>query len=188
MNMQQGNVFNKNKFTSKKIINRGNSFKKNFFDCSHEEIEIDEALKSVNLPSHMFCNFFKGKKDFMFKFVKKQYKAMSGEKYNILDYFELKNVEFKANLSEKKINDIVVSTYGQQIQFETLYRFKSTANPAFQLYVNKENNHKYKVIIVDLYHLVIPAIDKFKDRKTVELKKDYEAVKNYDYCLSNLKR
>lgn len=188
MNMQRENAFSNNKFSTSNFLKKSNAFsKKKLFDTSKETVEIDEAMKSVNLPNHMFSNFLKGHKDPMFKFTKEHYYSIKNNRYNIFEEFELKDVEFKENLSKEKLVDIVNSTFDRELQFNTVYRFKHRGNPKFQLYVNKENNNFYKVIIIDLYHLVIPAIDRSRERKKADIKADYEAVKNYDYCLSNLK-
>lgn len=186
--MQQGNVFNKNKIKDSNRFKGSNLFHTKIFDDSKESFEIDEALKSVNIPQHFFSNYFKSNKDVMYKFFKKQYQLIKSSNYNILEYFELKNVEFKDNLSEKKIIDIIKETFDKEIELNKIYRFKNNDNPAFQLYVNKENDNSYKIIIIDLYHLVIPAVDRFRGSKKAHIEKDYDRIKLYNYCLSNVKK
>lgn len=184
--MPQENVFKKNKFSSTNIIDKKNKFDRKLFDDQKEIIDIDEALKSVNLPEHFFTNFFKGRKDPMFKFVKTQYAYIKSDKFKILENYELKDVVYKDNLSEEKIIDIVKCTFDKDVNLNTIYRFKNYENPAFQLYVNKESNNNYKVIIIDLYHLVIPAADRGKGRKKADIENDYNEKKLNDYCLSNI--
>lgn len=187
--MQIGNAFSNNKFTSSNKFSKQNSIlDKRLFDDSKEIINYKLALKSVNLPEHYFCNFFKSKKCDMYKFVKRELSAMKYDNYNVYDRFKLKDVEYTYNLSEDKINDIVFATYGEYKNIKFIYRLKHNDNPAFQLYVNKINLNEYEVLIIDLYHLVIPAADKAKGKKIADIITDYDCVKNYNFCLSNLNK
>ena len=182
-NKQNNKFLNKNKFNKKPIIG------KKLFDDTKEELEIDNALKSIHLPVYCFSNFLKSEKDVMFKFVRSEYKKMNNINYNIFEHFELKNVDFnRKNISQEKVSKITEETFGSKMQINMIYRFKNLSNPAFQLYISKQNNDDFKVIIIDLYHLVIPAADKSKGRKTADLKADYDDVKNYNVCLSNIKK
>ncbi len=188
--MQCANAFNRknNKFLKANNFNVSTIIGKKIFDDTKEKIEIDNALKSVRLPLYNFSNYLSGEKSPMFKFVKREYKMMNSVKYNILEHFELKNVNFGVNVSQKKMDKIIEETFGVKIPLKAVYRFKSIYNPAFQLYVNKNNSGDFKVIVIDLYHLVIPAADKFKGKNKADLIADYEAVKNYNVCLSSIKK
>ena len=185
--MQCANVFNNNRFLKSNRFNVNSIIGKKLFDDTKEKIEIDKALISVHLPSYNFSNYFRSKKDIMFKFVKREYMMMNNDKYNILDHFELKNVDFGGNLSRDKMDQIIEKTFGSKIHIYSIYRFKNLLNPAFQLYVNKDNNNDFKVVVIDLYHLMIPAADRFRGKKIADLISDYEAVKDYSVCLSNIK-
>lgn len=108
--------------------------------------------------------------------------------YSIFDNFELKDVNYGANLKKEKIEQIVFKTRAVKKECNLIYRFKNNLNPAFQLYVDKVDNNNYDVLIIDLYHLVIPAAYKYYGKKVADLKADYDKVKNNSICLSEIKK
>ncbi len=82
-----------------------------------------------------------------------------------------------------KIEVIFKETYGYIYPLPYLHRISKDKNSRFQLvYTDKE----HEIIIIDLYHLLIPAIDyEHKEtQKNPEL--HYEKVMNYNYNLNNV--
>lgn len=180
--MQIENQFKKNIFKS-----RTNIIDKNIFGDKKEKIKMEGALKSVKVPKHFFTNFLANHGDPMFKFVKRQYYAMNDSNYDIYENFELKSVDFGGNLKEQKLKDIYIETYGEKLNdVSQIYRLKNIENKAFQLYINKIDSNNYEIILIDLYHLIIPAADTYLRKTKADLKGDFDKVKNHNFCLSNV--
>ena len=186
--MLQDKKFDSNVFGNFNLLSStSNNLDKNIFDDSKEKFNFDNAYKSVNIPKYYFTNYLDSKKSNFYKFIRRQSKLMLNANYSIFDNFELKDVNYGANLKKEKIEQIVFETRAIKRECNLIYRFKNNLNPAFQLYVDKVDNNNYDVLIIDLYHLVIPAADKYYGKKVADLKADYDKVKNNSICLSEIK-
>ena len=90
----------------------------------------------------------------------------------INNYLENNNIRYSQSLKLPRIN-----SYGNP------NRISSNNNKAFQLlYVDKTN----EIILIDLYHLLIPAADHEHNETIKNPKLHYEVVKNNRFDISNV--
>lgn len=171
-------------------------FNKSLFDENilKKRIEVDfsDALESVDIPDIYFNNYLESRKSPMTKYFKSQYKRMlNSENYNLLEDYEIKPV--KGNSNYKKISKIVKKTSGNHYDYsELFFRLKNINrktnfyNPGLQFYYILQDD-KYKIIFIDLYHMVIPAHNRDYPGAPKNPMENYDRHKNGSYNLSNFK-
>ena len=143
--------------------------------------EFNENLHSVDLEDIYFTNFIK-KDKFKYKFVKNEINDIKRQMINMNNY-EIKEENYsKKNMQRIKV--IYESTYND---FNTtpLVRMKHTYNKEFQIFC-KDENGTYKIQLVDLHHLIIPAADKEHGEERANIEKKYSDVKGGSIDLRNL--
>ena len=159
---------------------------------SRISVDFNEALKSVDIPEILFNNFLESKKNPMTKYFKTQYRRiLNNPSYNLLDDYQI--IPVKGSNNYRRISKIVKETSGKHYEYSELFfrlkninRETNIYNPGLQFYYVTEDD-KYKVIIIDLYHMVIPAHNKFYPGAPKNPKENYERHKNGSYNLSNFK-
>ena len=77
--------------------------------------------------------------------------------------------------NRQRIKVIYESTYNVS-NTTPLIRMKHTYNKEFQIFC-KDENGTYKIQLVDLHHLIIPAADKDHGEDRADIKKKYSDVK-----------
>ena len=171
-------------------------FAKSLFDDNifknRINIDFSEALESVDMPNILFNNFFESKKSPMVKYFKTQYRKMvNSENYDLLKDYQI--IPVRGNANYRKISKIVKKTSGKSYEYnELFFRLKNINketglyNAGLQFYyVAQENN--FKVIAIDLYHMVIPAHNKDYPDAPKNPNDNYKKHKNGKYNLSNFK-
>jgi hypothetical protein len=174
-----------------KQLNNNNRFKKIQIDKTNyinerkslgfgeDEFDFSKALKSINIKPLEFTNYFKGKKDVLYKYVRKEYKKLINKIANLDEEYEMKLVNVDDNFNDIKIKKLYSDTHNIKIHtLPLMYKLKNLNNPNLQFYVVNEKNI-FKVCFIDIYHLALPTKD--EDTKT-----KYELNENNNYCLSNL--
>lgn len=151
----------------------------NIFGDSNLKLSFNKKMKSIDREDLYFNNYFKSN-DSYFKFVKQEYHRF--ENGNIdFDTYSLKTV---GNNVKKRIEELYKETYGYVIlPLPFIHRISKNDNKAFQLfYFNKTN----EIVLIDLYHLIIPAADHEHNEQIKNPKKHYEEVKNNHYNLIHI--
>lgn len=171
-------------------------FKKSLFEenviKNRIRVDFSDALSSVDIPEILFNNFFESRKAPMTKYFKSQYnRILYNENYNLLNDYEIKPV--KGNALYKKLSQIVDKTSGNHYEYnEMFFRLKNINrknqlyNPGLQFYYILKND-TYKVIAIDLYHMVIPAHNRDYDDSPKDPVENYEKHKSGTYNLSEFK-
>ena len=142
-----------NRFSAYKIVNR-------FSDSPYKEkkefesIEMDFSMKSINIEDLHFTNFCKSMGCEQYKLLKNTYiKYKNGE--NILSDFEFTEIESFSNI--KRLREIIkYNLLGTSINIYEIFKYKYNNDDRFQLFI-KHNGKKLNVVLIDLFHLGIPA-------------------------------
>ena len=152
----------------------------NIYGDKDIKLTFKKGIKSVDIPNIFFNNYFQGKNSYC-KFFKSECKRIINgnidfESYNLKGLNRTKKIE-------ERINKIFLETYGYSYELPYLHRISKKDNERFQiLYTNKEN----EIIIVDLYHLLIPAKD-YEHKETIKNPQiHYEEVKGYTIGLEEI--
>ena len=177
-------------FKRQKNINTQNY---NYFGNRDVNVEFATSLKSVNTGNlSCFTNFFPTRKCNNYKFVKKNIGDIVSNKITLVDdnLYEMRLVEFADNyFLEMKIRDIMECTFGNKVRnIPILYKFKELNNKELQYYVEKKDADNFEVKFIDIYHLVIPAPNKYIGETKENSAETYERHKNDKVCLSEIKK
>lgn len=165
---------------TKNIIN------KNIIDINYRW-DFNRCLKSVEVESEKFTNFFSGKRDTVFKFIYKEFNWLINNQEDVLDRFKMKPV-YTTKLF-KKLRTIAHETccikYGF---FPYVARFSHKVNPSFQLFYMVKGNDVI-FLIIDIYHLVLLADDySYGEKIDKDAEKQFLLNSGKTYCLSNLRK
>ena len=114
-----------------------------------------------------------------------QSSALKKKEVNFDSEYEIKDI--KGKKEQKKIDEILKQTLGMpSINISTIFRLKYIDNPALQFFFLDDYNGNYHIIIVDIYHLILPAPDKEHHENVANPKKKYNEHKDASYCISNI--
>lgn len=140
----------------KHVLNRYNNPIKR--DEYFSELELDYAMKSINIEEDKFTNFVKTDQNEQYKFLKELYCEYK-KGINILDKFEAYDIELYSKNTERLSN---ILTYNNNEKFNGIrtsnvlkYHFIGD-NKKFKLYIEKQGS-KLIVRLIDLFHLAIPS-------------------------------
>ena len=177
--MLQGKHFNSNRFKKNKIDLTNHIKDRKSFGFGSDKFDFSNSLKSINIKHLKFTNYFKSRKDVMFRYTRGEYKKLINNKADLDNDYEMKIVNIDEKDNELKIKELYEKTQNIKLhKFPMMYKLKNWINPNFQLYVINENK-TFKVCFIDIYHLAIPT-----NVEDVDMK--YDLNKNNNYCLSNL--
>lgn len=173
------NILQKNSINE---INNG--IKKNIFGEKSPNVSFNSNIKSVNLPEFYFTNFLE-KRAPMVGCLKRERRKFLQKSINYDAEYEIKSID--TNKEQKKIDKILKETINMSsIPVSRLLRLKSINNPDLQFFFKDDNEGNYEVLFIDIYHLVLPARNKFYKEKKANPKKKYDEHKHENYCLSNI--
>lgn len=169
----------------KNLIKNKKNITKNIFGEREPNIFFHENIKSVNLPKYYFTNYIDDKKSPLIKLLKRERGKFIRKQVNFDKEYELKSID--TNKEQLKVDEILKNTIGiNSIPVKTIFRLKSIDNPSVQFFFLDDYQGNYKVLFIDLYHLVLPARDLSRKEKKANPKKTYENHKMANYCLSNI--
>ena len=134
--------------------------------------EFNGNLHSVDLEDIYFTNFIK-KDKFKYRFVRSEINVIKRHMINMNNY-EIKEENYSKK-NRQRLKMIYESTYSTS-SVETLIRIKHVHNKEFQIFC-KDENGTYKIQLVDLHHLIIPAADKEHGEERANIEKKYSDVK-----------
>lgn len=168
-----------------------NIFENNLFDTpildNEYYFDFSACKKSSKFPEDNFTNFLKNRKE-LYKYVKKErfrFLNMDFDSPNgILEEYEIKNFGGKRM---KLLTKIITDNTGKKIgRLPIIYRLCNKFNKALQFYYYEASENMYRVVAVDLFHLLMPANDKERQ----DVKNDgvymYKENENNDICLSEI--
>ena len=169
----------------KNLINSNGTLEKNMFGEPEPNIFFHSEIKSTNIPEYYFTNYIDSRKSPMVHFLKQERRRFLEKQVDIDREYEIKNI--KKTKEQKKLDKILMNTLNiPSIPILTLFRLKSVNNPEVQFFFSDDLNGNYQVLIVDIYHLLLPAPDKSHNEKFPNPKKKYGEHKIADYCISNI--
>ena len=167
-------------------ISSTNIKSKNIFGEDEPNIFFNSNIKSVKIPHLYFTNFINNKKSPLVNTLKQERRRIIKKQVDYDNEYEIKNIEYRNN-ERKKISKILYDTIGIKIpDYSLLWRLKYIINPSIQYFFLDNLDGTYEIIIVDIYHLILPAPDKSHKEKKANPKKTYNAHSLANYCLSNI--
>lgn len=171
-----------------KNIFENNLFDSEFFDNDYY-FDFSACKKSSKFPEDNFTNFFKNRKE-LYKYVKKEHYKFSNMVFDsqdgILEEYEIKNFGGKRM---KLLTKIISDNMDKKVErLPIIYRLCNKFNKELQFYYYEASEHVYRIVAVDLFHLLMPANDKERhDVKNDGVFRYKENEKN-DICLSEIFR
>ncbi len=166
------------------LKNIQNPFQKNIFDMSYNW-DFKRCLKSVDMDSELFVNYFSNKKDNLYKFVKSEYTWLINNQDNVFERFELKPL-FDTKFYDRLRNIAYETSHIRYGYINSVARLKHNENGAFQLYYMVQNN-TIIFLVIDIYHLLIPAPDYTYGKPVKNPSEDYYSNKGKRFGLEELK-
>lgn len=169
---------------------------KNIFDNNLFDIDIldndyyfdfSACKKSSKFPEENFTNYFKNRKE-LYKFVRKEYYRFINNDFDsqngLLEEYEIKHF---GGVRTKIVKKIIKDNIGKKVKkLPVLYRLVHKVNKEIQFYYYEASEHVYRIVAIDLFHLLLPANDKFRS----DVKNDgifkYKENESNDICLSEI--
>ena len=170
------NIFNDNLFENKLFENEY------YFDFS-------ECMKSCIIDKYNFVNYFKDKRE-LFKCVKRYYYQFKNNSFDgidgVLSDFEIKNVYTAEKM--KLVKQIIYENTGKKPRImPRINRLCHKTNHELQFfYYEIEKNKVYRIVAIDLFHLIIPANDSERPRYKNDGEQKYKENKDNSICLSEI--
>ena len=160
----------------KNLINKNNS--KNIFGEKNPNIFFNDKICSTNIPNH--------KKHPLVGALRNERRRLLKKEVDFDNEYEIKPIHYKKN-EKQKISDILSQTIGyNNINYSMLWRLKFISNPEIQFFFLDDLSGNYEVLIIDIYHLIIPAADKDYHEKHANPKKKYFEHQNANYDLKHI--
>ena len=142
-----------------------NLFGDNLFDIeifdNDYQFDFSSCKKSSKVPSYNFTNYFKNRRE-LYRYVKQEYNKfirMDFIKYEgILNEYEIKKFGGKRY---PLLLEIIRDNTGKKIKWlPNVFRLCNKVNPDLQFYYYESSPNVYKVVAIDIFHLLLPAHDK----------------------------
>lgn len=166
-----------------------NIFDTNLFDINILDndyyFDLSACKKSSKFADYNFTNYFKNRKE-LYKFVKKEYNRFLYNRFDshggLLEDYEIKHFGGKRM---KLLSKIMEDNLNKKIgRLPIVFRLCHKNNKELQFYYYEANQNVYRVVAIDIFHLLMPANDKERsDIKNDGINK-YNQNKNNDICLS----
>ena len=185
------------RFLGSFIFIRKNRFKETgskFEPVSIESITIGKSLNSINLEKEFFTNYVNTPNQKVYKIIEEFYKKYINNIDTIFkDYIsdDLYDNGKPINRLITLINETNGSNYSRK-DLPSIYKLKNIKEPKIHLYI-KIINKSIVILLIDLYHLSIPADIYLNHQLTKKITlKDlsilYNKYKNYNYNLNHIIR
>lgn len=148
----------------------------------NDVIDFSLALKSIDLPSYQFMNYFTSNQTKIYIELQKMYNASLDNHFQIDKYFTSKDYSALNALKNERIKRFIRETSNTNItnaDLNELIKYKNKDNPNFQLFVKyNRNESKAHVYLIDIYHLVIPTANSKINRNRVNTEEYYSLLKS----------
>ena len=170
------------------------ALEKNIFDANLFDINIldndyyfdlSACKKSSKFEDYNFTNYFKNRKE-LYKFVKEEYNRFLYNRFDsnndLLEDYIIKHFGGERKRLLKKImEDNLNKKVGK---LPIIFRLCNRYNREIQFYYYEANKNVYRIVAIDIFHLLMPA----NDNERSEIKNDginkYNQNKDNDICLS----
>lgn len=166
-----------------------NIFDTNLFDFdlldNNYHFDFSACKKSSNIAEDNFTNYFKNRKE-LYKYVKREYLRFRNNDFDLndglLEEYELKHFGGKRM---KVLAKILMDNSNKKIgKLPIIYRLCNKNNKEIQFYYYEANPNVYRIVAIDIFHLLMPA----NDSERTDFKNDginkYNENKNNSICLS----
>ena len=168
-----------------------NIFDTNLFDINILDndyyFDLSACKKSSKFETYNFTNYFKNRKE-LYKFVKKEYSKFLynrfGSNNDLLEEYEIKHFGGKRKKLLKKIMEDNLNR--KIINLPIVFRLCNRQNKELQFYYYEANKNVYRIVAIDIFHLLMPANDKEKPDIRNDGINKYNQNKNNDICLSEI--
>ena len=180
MSILQKNSLNKNTLSIKSI---GNST--NIFGSSQPIIKFNINIKSIDVKKYYFINKISSTKSVLAKKIKNDQRRFLNHDIDIDKEFEIKYILDQKG-EQKKLDYILNNTIGKTVPVLSCVRLKTIGNESLQYYVSDDYSGGTEVVLIDLYHLFIPAKDKSREEKHPNTRNTYYEHINDKHDLSEI--
>ncbi len=158
----------------------------------YERLELDYAMKSINIPNEEFSNFVKTDQNEQYKLLKSIYKDYKDGK-DILNDFEAYDVELHSKNTTRLSNILTHNNMEPFTDARTSrvlkYQLKNKKNK-LRIYIEKEYKDGLcvlKVRLIDLFHLAIPSRHN-NVPANIMLTRTYNKHRNNKVSINKIKR
>lgn len=172
-----------NRFVTSKKIAR---FQENehLEEIEFGNLEMDFAMKSINLEKEEFTNKCKSLASEQYKTIKElYYRYKNGE--NILADFCCEDLLPFDNINRLK-EIIKYNLLGKEIPIYEIYKFSYKENNKIRFYI-KNDNENLKVVLIDLFHLALPSKRGYKTKEEMQ-KETYLVNKSNSININLIKK
>jgi hypothetical protein len=182
------------RFTNNTFSIRRNRFKETgskFESVSISKVDVGSSFNSINYSEQFYTNYVNTSEQKVYKIMNTLYDKIKDNNLVFNDYFfdELYYKEKTIDRLLMIINESNNETYKKK-DLPIIYKLKHNKEPKIHLYISIKNNI-VKILLIDLYHLSIPA-DLYSNGKLTkritlnDLPTLYNKVSNYNYNLNNI--
>lgn len=182
------------RFTNNTFSIRKNRFKETgskFESVSISKVDIGSSFNSINCSEQFYTNYVNTSEQKVYKIMSTLYDKIKDNKSVFNDYFfdELYYKEKTIDRLLMIINKSNKEKYEKK-DLTIIYKLKHNKEPKIHLYISIENNIA-KILLIDLYHLSIPA-DLYSNGRLIkritlnDLTNLYNKVSEYNYNLNNI--
>lgn len=179
MNMFQNS--NNNIFTIREERFKIPRFRKEYVNG----FSFNNMLKSDNFEELQFTNFVKSENTNKYNDLKEICNKVANNYYELDKLFSADEIDINIDIPKlNRVFNILEKANENSIDRKKLIlKYKNKKDKEIQFYIMNENGN-YKLMLVDLYHLVIEATNVKTGRK--DLKGIYKFHKNYSYNINNI--
>ena len=149
-------------------------------------IQMKKYLKSIKSANEKFTNYASSAAAKKYKKVKSLYEANKVNSDTIGDNFIADEINYQKNKIDRLIRIIYENTNilisKKDIINKKIRKYKNNEDKEIQFYFYSADEKVLNLLLVDLYHLGIPALKNGKDVWNL----NYSNHENDKYCLSNI--
>ena len=163
-----------------------------FESVSISKIKFENSLNSINYEEQFYINYANSKEQKVYKIIQELYNEISNGNNNILRKYTFDEIYYKEKVVDRIISIINKSSNLEYSKSDLpyIYKLKNNIESKVHIYIIV-NNSLAKILLIDLYHLSIPA-DIYSNGKLVkrvsldDLKEMYVKLKNNKCNLNNI--
>ena len=149
--------------------------------------DLSACKKSSKFEEDKFTNYLKNRKE-LYRYIKKEYHRFLKNDFDLqdglLEEYEIKHFGGKRmRLLSKIIKDNTNKRIGK---LPIIYRLCNRNNKEIQFYYYEANKNVYRIVAIDLFHLLMPANDNERSNFKNDGVNKYEENKDNDICLSEI--
>lgn len=154
---------------------------------SYLKLEMDYAMKSINIKEEKYTNFVKTYQNEQYKLLSKIYIDYKNGK-NILSRFVAYDIELYSK-NTKRLSNILSYNNIQNftlVRTSNVLKYHLIGNNKIRRYIEKNKNNILNVRLIDIYHLAIPSVHRGIPAEVMK-ERIYNKHRNNKISISNLK-